>query len=42
MKRGIHLQKKRIHLVTKDGSSVIYNIVQVVKKKKLLQTLYKK
>lgn len=32
MKRGIHLKKKRFSVVTKEGSSVIYNIVQVVKK----------
>ncbi len=34
MKRGIHLQKKHIQVVTKDGGSVIYSLVQVVKKTK--------
>ena len=31
MKRGIHLQKKRLNIITKEGSGVIYNIVSVVK-----------
>jgi len=34
MKRGIHLQKKRSYIVTKDGAGVIYNLVQIVKKNK--------
>jgi hypothetical protein len=34
MKKGIHLQKKRLNLITKDGSSIIYNIVQIIKKTK--------
>lgn len=42
MKKGIHLQKKRINLLTKEGSVIIYNIVQVVKKKKNTQELNKK
>ena len=33
MKRGIHLQKKRNLLITKEGSGIIYHMVQVVKKK---------
>lgn len=36
MKRGIHLKKNRTKIITKDGACVIYNIVQVVKKKKVL------
>lgn len=34
MKKGIHLEKKRVLLLTKEGSGVIYNLVQVVKKNK--------
>lgn len=34
MKKGIHLEKKRILLLTKEGSGVIYNVVQIVKKNK--------
>jgi hypothetical protein len=35
MKQGIHLQKKRKLLITKEGSGIIYNLVAIIKKRSL-------